>query len=63
MVRANAALTATNAELLASVASLIKANEQLSCQVGNHQVNQNQNNWIQEDTLPRPKTLFPHCKL
>ena len=36
LVKANAALTTTNAEILVSVASLVKAKEQLSCWVGNH---------------------------
>ena len=35
LVNANAALTTTNAELLASVAILIKANEKISCRLGN----------------------------
>ena len=35
LVKANSTLTATNAELLATVTVLIKANVKLSCQVGN----------------------------
>ena len=47
-----------NATLTASVSSLIKADEQLSHQVGNLQINQNTTLNL-EDTPPRPKTLCP----
>ena len=60
-VKANAALTTTRAELLASVASFIKANKQLSCWVGNHR---NINNRSCKDSpAPHPKTLCPHCNI
>ena len=62
LVRANAALTTTNTEFSASVASLINANEKLSCWVGNRQGNQNQNTWTREDTPSCPKTIFTHFK-
>ena len=39
VVRVNASLTTTNAKLLDSVDSLIKANNQLYRQVGNRQAN------------------------
>ena len=61
LVRANAALTTTNAELPASVGSLIEAKEQISCRVGNHQTNQNTR--AREDTPPRPNNLCLHCKI
>ena len=61
LVRYNAALTTSSAEFSASVDSLIKANEKLSCRVGNLQINQNTQ--TQEDTPPHPKTLCPHFKI
>ena len=64
LVRANIALITTNAKFSASVASLIKSNEQLCRWVGNRQINQNnQNTQTREGPLPRPKTLCPHCKI
>ena len=61
LLRENAALTTTEAELLASAASLIKANEKLSRWVVNRQ--KNQKTRTREDTNPRPKNLCPHCKI
>ena len=61
LVKANAALTTTNAELLASVASLVKANKKLFHQMGNRL--NNKNCTLEDSPAPRPKTLCPHCNI
>ena len=61
IVKDNAALTITNAELSASVASLIKANKKLSRRVFNCR---NSNNHTREySPEPHPKTMCPHFKI
>ena len=62
LVRYNAALTTHNAELLASVESLIESNKQLSCWVENHQSNKKTTRYL-EDIPPHPKTLCPYFKI
>ena len=58
LVKYNSTLTTTNAELSAAVDSLIKANYQLSLQLGNRR-----NNRTCEDySVSLPKTLCLHCK-
>ena len=61
LVKANAALTSTNTELLASVDSLIKANEQLLCQVGKRRTRNNHT--FEDSPAPLPKTLCPHWNI
>ena len=59
LVKANTALTNTNSELSASVAILVKDDEQLSRCVCNRR-----NNRTRKDSpAPCSKTLFPHCKI
>ena len=59
LVKENAAITVTNAELSASVAALSKANEKLSCQVVNHHNNRN----LGDYTAPLTKNMCPHRKI
>ena len=55
-MKANADLTTTYSELSDAVASLIKANKQLSCRVGNHCNNRT----CKGSTVPHPKKMCPH---
>ena len=59
LMKANAALATTNTELLASVSSLIKSSDQISCRVGNHHSNLT----FEDYPAPRPKTMCPHCNI
>ena len=59
LVESNAAITATNAELLSSVDSLIKSDDKLSCRLGNRRNNRTRD----YSPAPGPKTLCPHCKI
>ena len=59
LVKANAALTATNNKLSYSVVAITKANDQLSRQVGNRRNNHNRG----DSPAPRTKKMCPHCKI
>ena len=60
-MKADAALDATNAELSASVSSLIKANEKISRQVVNRRTS---NTCTRKySPAPCPKALCPHFKI
>ena len=58
LVKSNSALTIANAELSAAMAVLIKANEKLSCWVGNFCNNRTRG----DSPDSRSKTMCPHCK-
>ena len=59
LIKSNGDLTTTNSELYASLAILVKANEKLS-----HRLGIRRNNLTCKDSpAPRPKNLFPHCKI